>query len=165
MIEYIISKPCLIAVITIIITIAIMWLLCSDKLTNKPIGAYNGKKSEGEDEKPIEKELRQQSHEIHLERVRSIYKFHFFFAGLVFAILSFAIQYPVKGNNSMIRGYEALSWGLLAFTGLLALKQIGGFAPEGTNKYLQNLRKNWMIVMWSSFVSGLVLLIIVKIVS
>lgn len=45
-----------------------------------------------------------------LEKVRSIYKFHFFFTALVFAILSFAIQFPVSSENLWIKIMEVVSW-------------------------------------------------------
>ncbi|GMT42296.1 MAG: hypothetical protein IEMM0002_0707 [bacterium] len=119
-------------------------------------------KSDEEMKKLLEEELRKQNHDLHLERVKSIYKFHFFFAGLVFAILSFAIQFPVTGSNSTIRELETVSWALIAATGLLALKQIGGFSLEDTDEYHSGLSKNWRKTMWFLFVLGLSLLIFVK---
>ena len=92
--------------------------------------------------------------EKHLEKVRSIYKFHFFFAALVFAILSFAIQFPVSSENLWIKIMEVVSWVLIAATALLTLKQVGGFAPIDTMEYHQGLNIRWRKVMWFLFLSG-----------
>ena len=47
----------------------------------------------------IEKFIREAEKDWNLERVRNIYKFDFFFTGLVFAIVSFAMQFPVKSAD------------------------------------------------------------------
>lgn len=98
-----------------------------------------------------------------LEKVRSIYKFHFFFTALVFAILSFAIQFPVSSENLWIKIMEVVSWVLIAATALLALKQIGGFAPIDTMEYHQGLNTRWRKVMWFLFFVGVWMLLIAKI--
>ena len=98
-----------------------------------------------------------------LEKVRSIYKFHFFFTALVFAILSFAIQFPVSSENLWIKIMEAVSWVLIAATALLALKQIGGFASIDTMEYYQGLNIRWRKVMWFLFFVGVWMLLIAKI--
>jgi hypothetical protein len=98
-----------------------------------------------------------------LEKVRSIYKFHFFFTALVFAILSFAIQFPVSSENLWIKIMEVVSWLLIAATALLALKQIGGFAPIDTMEYHQGLNIRWRKVMWFLFFVGVWMLLIAKI--
>jgi hypothetical protein len=98
-----------------------------------------------------------------LEKVRSIYKFHFFFTALVFAILSFAIQFPVSSENLWIKIMEVVSWVLIAATALLALKQIGGFAPIDTMEYHQGLNIRWRKVMWFLFFVGVWMLLIAKI--
>ncbi len=101
--------------------------------------------------------------ETHLERVRAVWRFHFFFAGLVFAILSFAIQFPVSSINLWIKLAESLSWVTIGFSGLLALRQIGGFAPADSPRYLKDLSPNWRKVMWAAFLVGIALLLIAKI--
>lgn len=101
--------------------------------------------------------------EMHLEKVRSIYKFHFFFTALVFAILSFAIQFPVSSNHPWIKIIEATSWLLIAATALLALKQVGGFAPIDTLQYHQGLSIRWRRIMWFLFSVGVGLLLTAKI--
>jgi hypothetical protein len=98
-----------------------------------------------------------------LEKVRSIYKFHFFFTALVFAILSFAIQFPVSSENLWIKIMEVVSWVLIAATALLALKQIGGFASTDTMEYHQGLNIRWRKVMWFLFFVGVWMLLIAKI--
>ena len=83
---------------------------------------------------------------------------------MIFAILSFAIQFPVASGNNIIKILEATSWGLLAATAILALIQIGGFSIKDTEAY-PDLSGGWRVAMWCFFVSGLVLLICVKIAS
>jgi hypothetical protein len=101
--------------------------------------------------------------EEHLEKVRSVYKFHFFFTALVFAILSFAIQFPVSSDILYIKLMEALSWLLIAATALLALKQIGGFSSEDTKKGFIGLGKKCRTGMWVLFFVGVSLLLSAKI--
>lgn len=101
--------------------------------------------------------------EVHLEKVRSISKFHFFFTSLVFAILSFAIQFPVSDEREWIKVTEALSWIAMGITGLIALKQIGGFSLEDMEQYNSGLSKNWRLLMWVLFVTGVFLLLLAKI--
>ena len=48
--------------------------------------------------------------------VEAVYKFRFFFVGLVFAILSFAMQFPVTTDNQLIKITEAVSWFFLLIT-------------------------------------------------
>lgn len=119
------------------------------------------------DRNPIEdnqaKELQRSAIETHLEKVRAIYKFHFFFTGLVFAVLSFAIQYPVSNAYRWIKVIESMSWVVIGLTGFLALKQIGGFSLDDTMKYHSGLSKKWRKVMWFLFVFGVLLLLIAKI--
>ena len=71
------------------------------------------------------------SDEMHITRdramVESVYKFKFFFVGLVFAILSFSMQFPVKTEIIIIRTTEIISWLLLLVTGYFAIKDCGGF--------------------------------------
>lgn len=103
--------------------------------------------------------------EKHLEKIRAIYKFHFFFTALVFAILSFAIQFPVSSANLWIKIMEVISWVLIAATALLALKQVGGFTLVDAMEYHQGLNIMWRKVMWVLFFTGVWLLLIAKIVN
>jgi hypothetical protein len=60
------------------------------------------------------------------ERIRyqwmldSVSKFRFFFAGLVFAMLSFSVQFAIYTTDRVARWCQALSWALLAVTGMLS---------------------------------------------
>lgn len=93
--------------------------------------------------------------------LESAAKFRFFFVGLAFAILSFAIQFPAKSAEFWLKLAEAGSWGLIAITGLLALVDIGGFSlsPEPSS----SLGKFGRGAMWICFLFGLVLLLFSKI--
>ncbi len=88
-------------------------------------------------------------------------KFRFFFVGLVFAILSFAIQFPVKSVEFYLKLTESMSWGLIAVTGLLSLADVGGFtkSPEQYTRLTQSAR----FTMWGCFLIGVALLLVSKI--
>ena len=102
---------------------------------------------------------------IYMERVRNAYRFEYFFAGLVFAVLSFAIQYPVAESVRFIKSLEAVSWVALALTGLMSLKGLGGFAPTYASTYKQTvmLSEPARKVMWGLFVVGVSALLAAKI--
>ena len=91
----------------------------------------------------------------------SAMKFRYFFVGLVFAILSFAIQYPIKTSVLGLKFTEATSWGFIAITGLFALIDVGGFSlsaePSG------GLTRLCRGLMWACFLIGIVLLLASKI--
>ena len=85
-------------------------------------------------------------------------RFRFFFTGLVFAILSFAIQFPVSSNVFAIKITEVSSWALFAVTGILALFDSGvvrGYTQGG-------LTRKWSIFMWICFFGGVLLLLASK---
>jgi len=93
----------------------------------------------------------------------SLHKFRLFFAGLVFAILSFAIQYPIKSNYVLIKILESASWILFAITGYFALKDLGGFHSLYTEKALEGIggkKRKWM---WCIFLAGIIALMLSKI--
>ena len=93
--------------------------------------------------------------------LESAAKFRFFFVGLVFAILSFAIQFPIKSEEFYLKLTEASSWGLIATTGLLALADIGGFSLSSEpNSSLTKLARG---AMWVCFLLGVVFLLASKI--
>lgn len=100
-----------------------------------------------------------------LENVRSNYRFNFFFSGLVFAILSFAIQFPVKGDTVWIKIIEAVSWIVIGLTGILALKQMGGFSLKNATATRSGLSRNWQFTMWTLFLYDVSLLLLSKIVN
>ena len=93
--------------------------------------------------------------------LESAAKFRFFFVGLVFAILSFAIQFPIKSEEFYLKLTETSSWGLIATTGLLSLADIGGFSLSSEPS--ASLTKQARGVMWVCFLLGVVLLLASKI--
>jgi hypothetical protein len=97
----------------------------------------------------------------HRVSVESAVKFKFFFVGLVFAILSFAIQFPLKSTYPALKISEASSWGLMAITGILALVEIGGFSVSETST--NGLTRWGRVAMWGCFLLGLLLLLASKI--
>jgi hypothetical protein len=92
--------------------------------------------------------------------LESVYKFRFFFTALVFAILSFAIQFPVDTRSVWIKSAEAGSWALLLTAGCLALRDCGGFRADLSPVGLSN---GWRRLMWALFVVAIVLLLLAKI--
>lgn len=102
-------------------------------------------------------------HEKNRQRLvlESAAKFRFFFAALVFAILSFAIQFPIRSTGISLKCVEASSWGLIAITALLALADIGGFSLSSEPK--SSLTKFARGTMWVCFLVGVMLLLVSKI--
>lgn len=102
-----------------------------------------------------------------LERVRNIYKFDFFFAGLVFAIVSFAMQFPIRSACLILKIAESFSWILFLITGVCALYVCGGFVTRHTDAVLKKREERLPLVrfwMWASFVAAVVSLATVKVV-
>lgn len=119
-----------------------------------------------ENKQSIEKELKRAEIDWDLERLRNIYKFDFFFAGLVFAIFSFAMQFSVKSNCIYLRIAESIAWVLFLIVGLCALYICGGFLIRHTHGALEKRQSclpkvRWM--MWALFVIAVGILVIVKI--
>ena len=104
------------------------------------------------------------------ERIRyqwmleSVQKFKFFFAGLVFAILSFSVQFSITPANCTIKWSQATGWACLLITGVLALKDTGGFVKIYNEKSFDGLGSNWRVLMWVLFVAAMFLLIITRII-
>jgi ABC-type transport system involved in cytochrome c biogenesis permease component len=111
---------------------------------------------------PVQERLKQMEDKLHLLNVQFLKRFYFFFTGLVFAVLSFAIQYPVKTTNLFISIGEAISWVLLAIAGFLALREIGAFHLKDTKKALESLKERQRWCMWASFIAGVGLLLAAK---
>jgi len=109
--------------------------------------------------------LQEQEYLLHLEKVKFIYKFQFFFTGLVFAILSFSIQYSTNNENIIIKFIEISSWIFLFVSGIFSIKNIGGFVLDDTNKYQKDiyLNKKERFTMWITFVLGVIFLLVSKI--
>ena len=59
------------------------------------------------------------------------------------AAISNAIQFPVKGDTVWIKIIEAVSWIVIGLTGILALKQMGGFSLKNATATHSGLSRNW----------------------
>lgn len=115
----------------------------------------------------IKKELKRAEIDLHLERVRNIYKFDFFFAGLVFAIASFAMQFSVRSSCLWLRIAEGFSWVLFLVVGVCALYVCGGFITRHADPVLEKRLEFLPKVrcwMWGFFVAATAILALVKIV-
>jgi ABC-type transport system involved in cytochrome c biogenesis permease component len=98
------------------------------------------------------------------ERIRyqwmleSVSKFRFFFAGLVFAMLSFSVQFAVQTTDRAARWCQALSWIFLALAGMLALRDAGGLMAKNTERIFDGLDPRTRQFMWICFILAVVLL-------
>jgi hypothetical protein len=97
--------------------------------------------------------------QVALETMRNESRFEFFFAGLVFAVLSFAIQYPVSSNDWSIKALESVSWVAFSATGLLALRGLGAFSVKRRGSIGVQGRR----AMWGLFIAGVFTLLAAKI--
>ena len=98
------------------------------------------------------------------ERIRyqwmldGVSKFRFFFAGLVFAMLSFSAQFAVQTTDRAAKWCQLLSWVVLALTGILALRDAGGLVAKNTENTFEGLNPGTRRFMWACFLLGVVLL-------
>src|SRR5712692_9757797 len=98
------------------------------------------------------------------ERIRyqwmldGISKFRFFFAGLVFAVLSFSVQFAAQTKYRPARWCQALAWAFLVLSGMLALRDAGGFVAKYTQDVLEGLSPCMRRFMWAFFLLGVLLL-------
>ena len=117
---------------------------------------------------PERKPLNQ--HENELDKIRhqailsSLTKYRFFFAGLVFAILSYSIQKPIASSNLLLIWSENVSWLFLLISGLLSIKECGGFSSRLTeDAVFSGLSERYRKAMYTFFVIAMVLLVFSRI--
>lgn len=91
-------------------------------------------------------------------------KFRLFFAGLVFAMLSFSVQFAVQTTDRTARWCQVLAWAFFGLTGLLALRDAGGFVVRYTEHVFEGLSPRTRWLMWACFVLGVVLLAATRVV-
>lgn len=90
--------------------------------------------------------------------LQSVQKFRIFFAGLVFTMLAFAIQFPVRSPEAGVWPVQVLGWLALLVCGLLALRDAGGLVTKYTADVFDGLSPWWRGCMWADFVAALLLL-------
>lgn len=95
--------------------------------------------------------------------LESIYRFQQFFVAFVFAILSFAMQFPTKATTLWVRLPEVSAWLFLAATGYFALKDCGGFASKLTDEVVAGLEPSHRATMWRLFLAAVILLLTARI--
>ena len=88
----------------------------------------------------------------------SVSKFRLFFAGLVFAMLSFSVQFAVATTNRAAKGCQLAAWILLLLTGMLSLRDAGGFVTKNTQDVFEGLSPTMRRRMWACFVLAIILL-------
>lgn len=64
--------------------------------------------------------------------LQSISRFRLFFAGLVFATLSFSVQFAIDSGNTIVNTLQSSAWICLLVTGVLALRDAGGLVSRYT---------------------------------
>lgn len=88
----------------------------------------------------------------------ALYRFRLFFAGLVFTVLSFAVQFQVESTVIYIKVMEVAAWTALGGVGMFALRDCGGLASTATEKVVEGLSRKHRQLMWALFVLSLALL-------
>ena len=77
----------------------------------------------------------------------SVSKFRLLFVGLVFAILSFSVQFSVAIANRAAKGCQLAAWILLLLTGMLSLRDAGGFVAKNTDDVFCRLQETLPVAM------------------
>jgi hypothetical protein len=111
------------------------------------------REDKGQDELMVRERLRYQW------MLDSVSKFRLFFAGLVFAMLSFSVQFSVGSPNRAVKWCQVAAWLLLLATGALSLRDAGGFVSKNTQDVFDGLRPKLRRIMWGCFLLALILLI------
>jgi len=93
----------------------------------------------------------------------SVSKFRMFFAGLVFAMLSFSVQFSVVSANRAVKGCQLAAWLLLLATGVLSLRDAGGLVAKNTENVFDGLTSGVRRIMWGCFLVALILLMSARI--
>lgn len=95
----------------------------------------------------------------------SVSKFRLFFAGLVFAMLAFSIQFSVVTANQATKWCQLAAWILLLLTGMLSLRDAGGFVAKNTQDVFDGLPPSVRRLMWACFLLAIVLLMTARLLS
>jgi hypothetical protein len=109
----------------------------------------------------LEAEQRAALERVHREwQLQSILKFRLFFAGLVFAILAFSIQVPIKTAPPPSVGWtlQVAAWASLLISGMLALRDAGGFVSALTEAAITGLQRRGRAAMYVLFSLGMMCL-------
>lgn len=90
-------------------------------------------------------------------------KFMMFFAGLIFAVLSFMGAHPINTTSFFLKALEAVSMLSLLFSGLFLLTELAVKSNIMTNKFYLRKIGLWLhnkgIDYWTLFIVGMVSMI------
>jgi hypothetical protein len=95
----------------------------------------------------------------------SVSKYRLFFAGLVFATLSFSVQFSSPTTSRAPKWVQFAAWVFLLITGVLALRDAGGLVSRVTEDVFEGLSPKWRKAMWVFFLSALALLMTARMTS
>jgi hypothetical protein len=110
----------------------------------------------------MQRDERKEEAELYRLNLQYLMRFYLFFVGLVFAILSFSMQYSIKTPYIYIKSAEIVAWFLLLISGLLGLKEIGAFTIKNSGKVLERLGPFARFIMWIFFSGALLILVITR---
>jgi len=94
--------------------------------------------------------------------LESTKRLRFFFCGLVFAILSFSIQFSSSSGIRTLVAFELASWIMLVYVGYLSLRECGGFQSKYNEDSFVGLTPKERLKMWRWFIGAIALLAMVK---
>ncbi len=106
----------------------------------------------------VEEDLKEREQIRYQWMLQVISRFKLFFAGLVFAILAFSVQFSVHSSNPWVKWLQVAAWVFLIIAGFFALRDAGGFRTTYTEKVSEGLSAKNRRRMWAFFLIAIVLL-------
>src|SRR5207245_4871214 len=116
------------AVGTVAVTVYCVYAWTKNPAQDKPPRpAVEGGVMEGKDRDEKNREALRADERVRYQwMLETLGKFRLFFAGLVFAMLSFSVQFSIVTANRAVTWCQFAAWLLLLVTGALALRDAGG---------------------------------------
>ena len=80
-------------------------------------------------------------------------------------MLSFSVQFAVQTTDRTARWCQVIAWFFLVVTGMLALRDAGGFVTKHTENVFEGLTPTTRRFMWACFFLGGVFLAATRVIS